>query len=211
MPRVLIIGASKGIGLETTKQALKAGYDVRAFSRSADRINISNSKLEKIRGDALLSQDIETALDGVDVVIQSVGVGFSDLIRPVHLFSNATRILIAAMAVKDVKRLVSITGFGAGESKKSIHCLQRVPFKLVFGHAYQDKTLQEQLIKESSLDWTIVRPGVLSPGLLTKNYKILETPLEWRNGIISRRSVAHFLVRQIEDRVFIHKDLVLIN
>jgi NAD(P)-dependent dehydrogenase (short-subunit alcohol dehydrogenase family) len=35
MARVLIFGASKGIGLETTRQALEAGHTVRAFARSA--------------------------------------------------------------------------------------------------------------------------------------------------------------------------------
>jgi NAD(P)-dependent dehydrogenase (short-subunit alcohol dehydrogenase family) len=64
MARVLIIGASKGIGLETTRQALAAGHTVRAFARSAADIYISDSKLEKVRGDALRSKDIVAAVKG---------------------------------------------------------------------------------------------------------------------------------------------------
>ena len=93
--RVLIIGASKGIGLETTRQALDAGHHVRALARSATAIAISNPSLEKMRGNALKTEDVETALVGVDVVIQTLGVGLGDLFRPVHLFSDATRVLIA--------------------------------------------------------------------------------------------------------------------
>jgi NAD(P)-dependent dehydrogenase (short-subunit alcohol dehydrogenase family) len=52
--RVLIIGASKGIGLETTRQALEAGHQVRALARSAAAIGFSDPKLEKVRGDAML-------------------------------------------------------------------------------------------------------------------------------------------------------------
>ena len=63
--RILIIGASKGIGLETTRQALAAGYDVRALARSAAAIPLSNSRLEKMQGDALNKQDVEAALAGV--------------------------------------------------------------------------------------------------------------------------------------------------
>ena len=63
--RILIIGASKGIGLETTRQALVAGYDVRALARSAAAIPLSNSRLEKVQGDALNKQDVEAALAGV--------------------------------------------------------------------------------------------------------------------------------------------------
>ena len=67
--RVLIVGASKGIGLETTRQALEAGFEVRALARSAAAISLSNPKLEKVRGDALNHRDVEAALAGVDAVI----------------------------------------------------------------------------------------------------------------------------------------------
>ena len=41
-------------------------------------------------------------------------------------------------------------------------------------------------------------------------YKILDMAAQWRNGIISRKDVADFLVRQIEDRAYVCKDPVLI-
>jgi putative NADH-flavin reductase len=209
--RVLIVGASKGIGLETTRQALDAGHDVRALARSATAIAISNPSLEKMRGNALKTEDVEAALVGMDVVIQTLGVGLGELFRPVHLFSDATRVLIAAMKRQDIKRLICVTGFGAGDSRASISCLQRLPFQIVFGRAYDDKSLQEQLIKESELDWTIARPGVLTSGPRTGHYQILSEASQWRNGIISRADVAEFLVRQIGDQTYIRKAPVLIN
>ena len=208
---VLIIGASKGIGLETTRQALDAGHDVRALARSATAIAISNPSLEKMRGNALKTVDVEAALVGVDVVIQTLGVGLGELLRPVHLFSDATRKLIQAMKIQGVKRLICVTGFGAGDSRASISCLQRLPFQIVFARAYDDKSLQEQLIKESELDWTIARPGVLTSGPRTGHYQILSEASQWRNGIISRADVAEFLVRQIGDQTYIRKAPVLIN
>ena len=209
--RVLIIGASKGIGLETTRQILDYDHNVRALARSATAIAISSPSLEKMRGNALKTEDVEAALVGMDVVIQTLGVGLGELFQPVHLFSNATRVLIAAMKRQDIKRLICVTGFGAGDSRASISCLQRLPFQIVFGRAYDDKSLQEQLIKESELDWTIARPGVLTSGPRTDQYQILSESSQWRNGIISRADVAEFLVRQIEDQTYIHKNPVLIN
>ena len=212
MARVLIIGASKGIGLETTRQALEAGHRVLALSRSAAANGSSNPNLEKIRGDALDRRDIAAALDGIDVVIQALGVSsLGDLFRPVSLFSDAARLLVSAMEGRPVKRLISVTGFGAGDSRASISCLQRLPFLMVFGRAYADKSVQEQLIKDSSLDWTIARPGVLTNGRRTGRYRILDEPSQWRNGIISRADVADFLVRQIEDRRWLRKAPVLVN
>ena len=209
--RVLIIGASRGIGLETARQALEAGYGVRAFARSTVAILNSNSSLEIIRGDALNVEDVKTALVGVDVVIQTLGVGIGELFRPVHLFSEATEILVGAMKTQKVKRLICVTGFGAGDSRASISCLQRLPFQVVFGRAYDDKSLQEQLIKDSELDWTIARPGVLTSGRRTNHYKVLSEASQFRNGIISRANVADFLVRQIVDQTYIHKAPVLVS
>ena len=97
MARVLIIGASKGIGLETTRQALEGGHQGRALARSAAGIGLSDPKLDKVRGDALVSKDIEAALNGIEVVIQTLGVSVGDLFRPVSLFSQSTRVLVSAM------------------------------------------------------------------------------------------------------------------
>ena len=85
---VLIIGASKGIGLETTRQALEAGHRVRALARSATGITLSDPKLEKFRGDALQTQDVESALIGVDVVIQTLERDDVTFDRIQHLRSN---------------------------------------------------------------------------------------------------------------------------
>jgi putative NADH-flavin reductase len=196
MARVLIIGASKGIGLETTRQALEAGHMVRAFARSVGEILISDPKLEKRRGNALRSSEVTAAV--------------AELFGPVHLFSDATRILVRAMQAQGVKRLISVTGFGAGDSRASISCLQLLPFRFFFGRAYDDKDVQERLIQDSALDWTIVRPGVLTNGSPTGRYKVLKERSQWRNGTIARADVADFLVQEIEDRACVGKKPVLV-
>jgi len=145
----------------------------------------------------------------MNAVIQVLGVGLGDLFRPVHLFSDATRVLVAAMQAQGVK-LICVTGFGAGDSRASISCLQLLPFRFFFGRAYDDKDVQERLIKDSALDWTIARPGVLANGSRTGRYKVLKEPSQWRNGTISRADVASFLVQQIEDRAYLRKTPVLV-
>ncbi|KAA5602441.1 NAD(P)-dependent oxidoreductase [Blastochloris sulfoviridis] len=209
MARVLIIGASRGIGLEAVRQALDAGHKVRAFARSAGRIDLSHPALEKVNGDALASADVAAAAKGVDAIIQVLGVGAGQLFRPVRLFSDATRILVAAMAAVGVRRLIAVTGYGAGESRSSMSLLQRVPFQVLLGRAYDDKDVQERLIRASPLDWTIVRPGALTNGPRTGRYRVLVDPATWRYGVISRADVADFLVKQIEDRSLLRQAPVL--
>ena len=89
---VLIIGASRGIGLDTVKAALKAGHSVRALARSARRIPVDHPKLEKMAGDALEMATVKRALTGVDVVTQSLGVsaGPGIILKPTFLQSDAS-------------------------------------------------------------------------------------------------------------------------
>ncbi|KAA5606227.1 SDR family NAD(P)-dependent oxidoreductase [Roseospira marina] len=207
---VLVIGASRGIGRDTVRATLKAGHRVRAFARSADSLPIRHPNLERWRGDALNPDDVAAALVGVQTVIQTLGVSARALMEPVTLFSEATRVLLPAMEHQGVRRLITVTGFGAGDCRSAISCPQRVPFRLLLGRAYDDKSVQEELIKASALDWTIVRPGILVGGPGFGRYAVLTEPHEWRNGVIARRDVARFLVRQITDTTHIHKAPVLV-
>jgi putative NADH-flavin reductase len=210
---VLVIGASSGIGLATVKCALAAGFPVRAFARRASSIQLEDELLEKFAGDALNPQDVQAALQNTQTVIQTLGVPFNLqlLTGPITLFSQATAVLLTAMQRAGVSRLLAVTGFGAGESEASIHVLQRLGFKMVFGRAYQDKSEQERLIKDSHVDWTIIRPGVLTNGPMSGSYQVLEKPDEWRNGVISRADVADYLVKAIDDRKAVGASPVLIN
>ena len=211
MAHVLVLGASKGIGLETVKAALKAGHRVRAFARSAAAIGVSDEGLERFPGNALEAGDVAAALDGVDLVVQALGVPFGDLLGPVSLFSGATNILVPAMEKAGVNRLIAVTGFGTGDSREAIGLLQRVPFRLVFGRAYDDKDAQEMRIRKSTLDWTFVRPGVLTGGSAKGRYTVLTEPSSWRNGMIARADVAHFIVGQIDQPTLSRQAVVLIG
>lgn len=200
MAHILVIGGTKGIGLETVKQALERGHAVRAFSRKAGQFSLDHFNLEKLSGDACDPTDVAHALADIDLVVQAIGVdhGPRMILGPVTLFSDSTRVLVPAMKQAGIERLISVTGFGAGDSRRHIGCLQRIPFTLLLGRAYDDKSLQERLIQESGLQWIIVRPTILTNGSLTGRYHVLNTPREWRNGLISRADVADFIVRQAE-------------
>ncbi len=212
MKTILIIGASRGIGLETVRRALDQGYRVRAFARSASQIPITHAELTKVNGDALRVEDVAAALKGADAVIQTLGAKASLAMVTSHtrLFSDATRILIESMESAGVKRLICVTGFGAGDSREHMSLFQRLPFELLLGRVYADKAVQEMMIRRSPLSWVIARPGILSSGPRTGRSKILDKAADWRNGTISRADVADFLVKQIEDDAYLGKTPALI-
>jgi uncharacterized protein YbjT (DUF2867 family) len=109
------------------------------------------------------------------------------------------------MQAAGVRRLLTVTGFGAGNSIAKLSWIERLTMSVFLGRAYSDKTIQEDLIIGSSLDWTIARPGILTDNAMTGKYQVLLTPETWRQGMISRRDVAHFLVHAAEDGSYIHQ------
>ncbi len=214
MANVLVIGASRGIGLATVRVLLAAGHSVRALARGASRIPIEDQRLEKLDGDALDRATIDRALAGTDAVIQSLGVAFTfdALLKGTTLFSRATRILADAMRANGVRRLVVVTGLGAGDSRGHGGFLyDAVLFPLLLKRVYDDKDVAEQIVRASALDWTIVRPGLLTNGPATGTYQVLVEPTSWRAGTISRADVADFLAKQVSDRTYFGKTPELVS
>jgi putative NADH-flavin reductase len=210
---ILVIGASHGIGLECLRYGLSRGHRVRAFARSAQSIPIEHEMLEKRTGDATREDDVRAALDGIDAVILTLGLPktAAAFLRPVRLFSDATAVLAPAMAEAGVRRLLAVTGFGTGDSYAVVSSVERIAFQAIMGRAYADKNLQERLITETDLDWTLVRPGLLTSNRMTGRYQVLTEPSTWRNGMISRADVAHFLIHAAEDGTFIREAPVLVR
>lgn len=213
MAKILVIGASSGTGLETVKRALGEGHRVRAFARSADQICLDEPNLERLTGDATVPADIRRALSGIDVVIQTLGVkaGPEMVVRGTKLFSKATRVLIEAMQAEGISRLIALTGFGAGDSRNQGGCLYDLGFNAVLGRVYDDKSVQEHLIRSSDLAWTIARPVILTDRPATQRYRVVLDPADWGPGTIARADVADFLVQQVTSEDYLRKAPVLIG
>lgn len=214
MATVLIVGGSRGIGLETVKRGLEAGHKVRALARSAGGIPIDHPDLVRVSGHALDPATVKGALDGVDAVIETLGVapGLEVIFKPVKLFSKATRLLIDLMEEADVRRLICVTGIGAGDSRDTAGFLySSVLLPTLLRRVYDDKDMQEQIIRDSTLDWVIARPGLLTRGPRTRSYRVLTNRDEWGMGKISRANVADFLVKQIDEDTYLGQTPLLIS
>ena len=134
------------------------------------------------------------------------------MLKPVTLFSKATRVVVDAMQEARVRRLICVTGLGAGDSRgKGGLLYNAVFFPLFLKRAYDDKDAQEWIIRKSGLDWVIARPGLLTHGPHTGRYRVLTSPEDWRGGIISRADVADFLVAQIDDDAHVGQTPLLID
>lgn len=207
---IVVFGATSGIGKLTMDEALERGHTVRAFARGAGDLP-EQDRLERCAGDAREPDDVARALEGVDAVIYALGIRerVAMLWQEETLFSETTRILLDQMARANVARLVAVTGFGAGRSKSAMSFLERTGHRAILGKPYEDKDRQEALILESRVDWTIVRPVILTKGKKSEGYRVLREPSEWRNGLISRADVASYLIDVVETDADIRADVVL--
>ncbi|MEL6688698.1 MAG: NAD(P)-binding oxidoreductase [Pseudomonadota bacterium] len=208
--RLLIVGATSGIGKHCMEQALFRGMQVRAFARSADTLQ-PHPSVDRMAGDALNHDDIERALKGVDAVIVTLGIRerLSMVWEHETLFSKSTEILLEAMTNAGVSRLVVVTGYGAGRSRSSMMSLARFGHGLVLGRVYEDKTRQEALIETSDMAWTIARPVILTNRPADGAATVLEDPATWRNGFVSREAVASYLLDAVEHDLNVQMDVVL--
>ncbi len=209
--KVLVMGATKGIGLATAQEALARGVHVRAMARGAAALVLDDPLLELFAGDALDPEDVGRAVEGVDAVIFTLGIreSVAMLWQTVTLFSEATRILLPAMEAAGVSRLLVVTGFGAGRSKAAMSLPERLGHRALLGKPYADKDVQEAMILESPLDWTIVRPVILTNGPRSGKVRVLADPPDWRNGLISRADVAVYLLDAVTEGRDIGKDVVI--
>ncbi len=197
---ILVIGASKGIGMKVCEAALAAGHTVRAFARSAEKIEPRDG-LEPWTSDALKPEDLRAALEGMDAVVMTLGIRESVemLWKKVTLFSDATAALVPLMEEFGPDRLIAVTGIGAGDSAVALSGPERIGHRIIFSKPYNDKTRQEEIIRASNLRWTLVRPTILTNNRASGEYRVMSSPETWRMGMISRADVADFVVRALED------------
>ena len=193
--KLLVIGSSHGIGFQLLQEAISAGHQVTAVARSPQRLVISSENLEVIKGDILEKDVIEKTVSGKDAVCITIGI--KPTLQPVSVFSEGTKTVIEAMKKSSCYQLICVTGIGAGDSRGHGGFLyDRIINPLLLKTIYEDKDRQEAIIRESGLDWLIVRPGFLTNGPRTGKYRVLIELSGVKAGKISRTDVADFILKE---------------
>jgi len=203
-PKILVLGATGGTGRLIVSQAVARGYDVSVLVRSPEKAgDLKGAKL--IVGDARDGKVLAQALKGRDAVISALGTAASPF-REVTLLSSATRALVSAMKIEHVSRLVCITGMGAGDSTGHGGFLfDNLIFPLLLRKVYADKNRQETIVRESGLDWVLVRPSVLNDKPGRDAIRALTDISTFHGGTISRSDVAGFVLDQVEGDAWLHQ------
>jgi putative NADH-flavin reductase len=195
--KLLVVGATGGTGRLIVSQALKRGHEVTALVRSPEKASdLKGAKL--VVGDVRDEKALREALKGQDAVVSALGTPASPF-REVTLLSTATSALVNAMKAEHVSRLVCITGMGAGDSAgHGGFVFDNLIFPLLLKKVYADKNRQEAVVRDSGLDWVLVRPSVLNDKPSRGSIRALTDLADFHGGNISRGDVATFVLDQVQ-------------
>jgi putative NADH-flavin reductase len=203
--KVLVLGATGGIGLELVRQAIERGHCVTAFVRTPERLKPFQDQITVIQCDVMNSAELERAVEGQDAALSGFGPRLPLSKVDADILRTFAVSVTTAMQHSDVRRVVIVST--AFLFKDAI-----VPPAYLFGRLFfpgivSDASAMERVFQESALDWTMVRPAQLTDKARTGKYRIRESHLPLFGFNISRADVADCLIKTLDDRASVKKIL----
>jgi uncharacterized protein YbjT (DUF2867 family) len=207
---VIIFGATGTIGRLAVQQILADGHRVTAFARNPDRLDVNDANVVLCPGDVVEQKAVGDAMTGQDAALVVLGAGTS---RRSIVRSEGTRNVIWAMQEQGIRRLICQSTLGAYESRRNLNFFWKyIMFELLLRPILRDHELQETLVRDSGLDWTIVRPGAFVDGPATGAFSVGFGPDKRGLALkISRADVAEFLAQQISGTSFLGRTVAISN
>lgn len=205
--KVAIIGATGPTGCELVRQGLEARHELTAAVRRPESANLPVG-VRVLQADVSHADSLASVVADQEVVVCLLGSKLSR--KPTTLLSSGTRNLIDAMKSKNVLRLICVTGIGAGDSKGHGGFLYDwVIQPLLLNEIYKDKDRQEELVRRSELDWTLVRPATLTNGPRTDRYRVLTDLSGVTAKSVSRADVAAYILNHLVDTNSVRSTVLL--
>lgn len=204
--KILVLGASQGTGALCVKAALAKGHAVTAFARTPGKLEVTHPALTKLAGDFHDAASVRGAVAGHDAVIICASPSSLGAIKDKpDYFSRGTRYCIDAMKEHGVRRLVVLTAHGVGDSRPAASWFQRTFLigRLLKGF-FADHEVQEQMTRDSGLDFVIARPTRLTNGKAKGKYQRTADPVPMPSTI-TRADLADFLVEACESTTWVGK------
>ena len=202
---LLVFGSTGATGLHLVQQALAKGHRVTAFVRDPARLAIVHPALSHVVGNVMDAVSVESVVPGHDAILCALGnlpEGKADRIRrqrSTPVCSVGSGHIVAAMSASGVHRIVVESSASVGESRHTGQFGSSFILRLFLGDVMADKERQEEIIKSSSLDWTIVRPPKLNNGPAKGRLQSGDNLVWSVTSSASRADVAAFMLAAVAD------------
>jgi len=188
---ILIVGATGALGRDVVEAALRDGHDTGALVRDPARAGLPEA-VELVAGDVLDPSSLRAAVDGREAVICALGTPSPR--RASTLLQDGTRNLVVAMEQAGVRRLVCVTLLGTGTSRANASLIYRQVVLRALAPMLADKQAQENVVRSSELDWTLVRPPRFTGRKPGGELRVIAEGQPGRVGHVVRADLAGFLL-----------------
>lgn len=175
--RLAMFGTTGRAGTAILRRACAAGYDVHALTRSPGKLNLDDTQVTVTTGDVRDRAATGRAVQGADAVVSAIGG--TGTRNPAVLQQGAAAIL-TAMNRHGVGRLIVIQGFHLpfpGDPRNLGRPLMAAMLRLWNRHLVADSHQMADLLRESELDWTLIRMPRLAAGPPAGGYRVGHLPL----------------------------------
>jgi putative NADH-flavin reductase len=208
--KVIVFGATGGIGRLLVAGALELGHAVTAFVRNAQSLEARDG-LRVVQGDIFDPQAVGDAIDGHRAVFSALG---ARTLKAEPVLSRAIPLIINGMHFHMLDRIITVGAAGAlypaGKYQAPItNVLFAIARATLLRHPMADQRAQERLLAASDLDYTIVRPLRLTDDAATGTYRVLPDAVPSSSRHISRADVADFMLQQLTDPRFHRRGVYL--
>ncbi len=202
--KIALFGGAGRTGTLLVRQALDRGHEVVALVRMAAKLSIADVGLTVIEGDATNAGDVVQVIEGADAVVSMIAPmpgGTEGMMKTV------SENIIAAMRQHGARRLIVTSGAAVRDPNDTpgvLHRLMGRVVKIVGPKMLSDMESAVAVIRDSDLDWTVVRAPVLTDGPRTGLYRVgyVSADLGMR---VSRADFADFVLTELADCRWVRK------
>jgi putative NADH-flavin reductase len=206
--KLTIFGATGATGTCLTGLAVAAGHEVTAVVRDPARLAAAGrDRMRVITADVMDPAGITTAVAGADAVLSAIGPHGTG---PTTVSQDSARSIVAAMREAGTRRLLTISGSvvtDQGEGPVMRYLLKPLVRATLLRHVCADMRRAEELVRESGLDWTIMRPPRLTGGPATGTYRTAVDRNLARGYTVSRADLAACMLGLLDDPAALRRNV----
>lgn len=202
--KLAIFGATGRTGQHLLRQALEEGHQVIILARDPAKVAVKNDRLRVVKGSVTEPACVDQVIAGADAVMSVLGPTSNE---PTFEISRGTQSIIQLMKKNGVKRLVISAGAGVGDpgdAPKLFNKLINLLLKATAKNVYEDMLRTVALVRESGLDWTIVRVPMLTDAPETGQVKVGMVG-KGMGPRITRADMAKYMLQQVQSEQQLRK------
>ncbi len=206
---ILILGASGRTGRKLLNEALKRGYRVSVLVGHKSSLKTYDGQVDVHEGTPLNKFTLANAMNGCEAILSTLNISrisaspWAKLRTSKDFLSSSMEIILELAREKCIGRIIITTAWGVAETKKD------VPFwfrwlinKSNLRYPYRDHERQEELLKQSGINWTVVRPAGQVDSEKEKQVQVTLNNSPKPSFRISRKNVALFMLNVLENNLY---------